>query len=285
MLVSIIVLNYNGKDCLDNCIKSLTKLNFPKDKYEIIVVDNNSPDESWKIVKKFRKVKLIRSMENTGFAGGNNIGVKHAKGKYIALINNDAEADSEWLNQLLKPLEKDKSVAASTGIVYYGKKLKKFLLPWFSGAKIYPLHFVKHNYLGEYSGYSDYPCGCSMMIKKDILKEIGGLFDEKFFMYAEDADLGIRLKEQNYKIVYNPHAIAYHHIDKDRLSKNEVYYSFRNRSYLMYKHTRLPKVLFLLLDFFVYYPIFTLYKAIRLKKIKYHIKDIIKARFDFYRML
>jgi len=284
MLVSIIVLNYNGKDCLDTCLKSLTKLNFPKNKYEIIVVDNNSPDKSWKIAEKY-KIKLIKSNENTGFSGGNNLGLKHSKGKYIALINNDAEVDKEWLNELIKPFKEDNSIGATTSITYHGKNLKKYNIPWFSGAKIYPMHFVKHDSLGHKAGYSDYPCGCSMMIRKDILEKIGGLFDEKFFMYSEDADLGIRLRKHNYKIFYNPKAIAYHHIDKERLSKNEVYYSFRNRSYILYKHTKLPKPLFLLLDFFVYYPIFAIYKAIRLKKMKYHLLDIIKARFDFYKVI
>ncbi len=284
MLVSIIVVNYNGKPYLDKCIKSLLKLNFPKKEYEIIVVDNNSPDESWKIAEKYKQVKLIRNKENTGFSGGNNIGFNASKGKYVALLNNDAEVDKEWLNELLKPF-KENEVGATTSIVYYGKNLKKYNIPWFSGSKIYPMHFVKHDYLGHKAGYSDYPCGCSMMIKKDIVNKIGCLFDEKFFMYTEDADLGIRLRKHGYKIFYNPKAIAYHHIDRDRLSKNEVYYSFRNRSYILYKYTPLPKPLFLLLDFFIYYPLFALYKLIRFKKIKYHLSTIIRARFGFYKEL
>lgn len=284
MLVSIIVVNYNGKDHIDRCLKSLNNLNFQKNKYEVIVVDNNSPDESWKLVKKYKKVKLIISETNTGFAAGNNLGFRASKGKYIALINNDAEVDKEWLNELLKPLE-NKEVGAVTNIVYYGKRLKKFKKPWFSGAKEYPMHFTKHNALGEWSGFSDYPCGCSMIIKREVIAEIGGLFDEKFFMYAEDADLGLRLKEHGYKIAYNPRAIAYHHIDPDRISSNEVYYSFKNRSYLLYKHTRLPKPLFLILDFFIYFPAFVVYKLARLKKTKNFVKEIIKARFDFYKVL
>lgn len=283
MLVSIIVVNYNGKDCLDKCLKSLTSLNFPKKEYEIIVVDNNSPDESWKIAENYN-VNLIKNKTNDGFAKANNIGLKSAKGKYIALLNNDATADKEWLNELLNPFE-DKQVGASTSIVYYGKKIQKLKLPWFAGGKVYPMHFVKHNYLLYHQGYTDYPCGCSMMIKRSILEDIGGLFDERFFMYGEDADLGLRLKKCGFKIAYNPKAIAYHHIDINRLSSHEVYYSFKNRSYMMYKHTKLPKPIFLLLDLLIYYPIFAIYKYIKLKKIRGYTKEIIRARFDFYKEL
>jgi GT2 family glycosyltransferase len=102
-LVSIIIVNYNGRYLLDDCLSSLQKTNFPKDKFEIIVVDNNSQDDSVAYIKKyFPEAKLVEAQENLGFTGGNNLGLEHASGKYIALLNSDTRVTPNWLIEMLK---------------------------------------------------------------------------------------------------------------------------------------------------------------------------------------
>ncbi len=276
-MISILVVNYNGERTIQQCIESLKNQNFPKDQYEIIVIDNNSTDKSYNLVP--RDIKLIKSNTNLGFAKANNLVLKVAKGEYIALLNNDAIADKNWLKELHKEIQKE-NIGAVCNRVNYGNTN----LPWFSGAKIYPINLVKHNYLKNKRGYSDYPCGCSMLIKREVIEKLGYLFDEKFFMYGEDNDLGLRLKKAGYKTLYIPTPITEHLIPVDRLSKNEVYSTFKNRTYLMYKHSKLPKPLFLLLDL-AYFKIYALYKTIRTPKIIKYYPTIIKARFDSYKLL
>ena len=95
MKVSFIIVNYNGKDCIEECIDSILHQNFPKNQIEVIVVDNNSTDWSWKLIENYRNIKLIRCNKNYGFAKGNNIGIKKCSGRFIALINNDVAIEKD----------------------------------------------------------------------------------------------------------------------------------------------------------------------------------------------
>lgn len=113
---SVIVLNYFGENVILNTIKSLLRLNYPKDGFEIIIVDNNSQDKSRIILEKFaegrKKIKLIFLNKNLGFSKGNNVGIKAAKGDYVALLNNDCVVDRDWLSELVKTAEYDKKIFA-----------------------------------------------------------------------------------------------------------------------------------------------------------------------------
>lgn len=112
-LVSIIIINYNGKYFLDECLGSLQKINFPKNNYEIIMVDNDSGDTSVEYTKKYYpEVKVIESKANLGFAGGCNLGVTIAKGQYIVFLNTDTKVEAGWLLPLVKRIESGKDVAA-----------------------------------------------------------------------------------------------------------------------------------------------------------------------------
>ncbi|MGD9129827.1 MAG: glycosyltransferase [Candidatus Woesebacteria bacterium] len=113
LLVSVIVVNFNGKHFLKRCFDSLLTLNFPKDKYEIIMVDNASHDLSVDYVqKKYPQIKIIKSKSNLGFTGGNNLAAKYAKGKYLALLNNDTQVDKNWLKYLVQKIKSDPKIAA-----------------------------------------------------------------------------------------------------------------------------------------------------------------------------
>lgn len=123
---SIIILNYFGEKVIPITLDSLLKLNYPKNLYEIIVVDNNSKDKSRLILQKYAKkdkrIKLIFSKKNLGFAGGNNLGIKKAQGKYVVLLNNDCWVDKDWLINLVKTADKDEKIfAVNSKILLYPK--------------------------------------------------------------------------------------------------------------------------------------------------------------------
>jgi len=124
-LVSIIIVNYNGKHLLDECLTSVFSINYPKDQYEVILIDNDSQDDSVNYTRKnFPKVRIIESIKNLGFTGGNNLGVKHANGEYYVLLNSDTKVDKNWLKELIKTAQ-DKNVGAvSSKLLYYTPFLK-----------------------------------------------------------------------------------------------------------------------------------------------------------------
>ncbi len=111
--VSIIIVNFNGKTHLERCLTSLKKITYPKSRFEIIIVDNNSHDNSVTFIKNnYPYVQLIQSKENLGFAGGNNLGVSKAQGEYVVLLNNDTWVDENWLQALVTRAESDPQIAA-----------------------------------------------------------------------------------------------------------------------------------------------------------------------------
>jgi len=113
--VSIIVLNFNGVVFLNSCLSSLEQLNYPQAMYEVILVDNGSHDGSIPFVReRFPWVRIIQNESNLGFAAGNNVGIREAKGDYIALLNNDTRVERDWLKELVKVCEEDHAVGACT---------------------------------------------------------------------------------------------------------------------------------------------------------------------------
>lgn len=120
--VSIIIVNFNGKHLLEDCLGSLRDIDFPKEKYEIIVVDNNSTDTSLDfITSNFPEIRVVGSEKNLGFAAGCNLGVENAKGEYIVLLNTDTKVDKFWLNELVRSIKSEKNIAAvnSKLLLYY----------------------------------------------------------------------------------------------------------------------------------------------------------------------
>ena len=280
MKVSIIVLGYNGEKYLRDGFDSLLNQNFPKNDYEIIYVDNNSSDNSYFIAKeyekRFRYFRVISNDTNLGFAGGNNVGIRAAKGKYVALFNQDAIADRNWLRELVKIMEKDDSVGVVGGKIYYYKSNDIY----FGGGKIYYGGFCWVWALNDKEGECDYVSGCAMLIRKKVLDEVG-LFDEDFFMYYEEADLCTRIRKAGYKVYYTPKAIVWHNVPKKsrRPSRIITYYMSRNRVLYCYKNYKY-KNLFLLLDILIFYNINAVFVFIRVPGTLKFLKDVIRARID-----
>jgi len=181
---------------------------------EIIVVDNGSRDGSCECVElEFPFVRLIRNNENRGFCAANNQGIAAARGEYIALLNNDAEAEANWAAELRRPMS-DKSVGmVACKVLVFGDRRRIDKV----GHLIYP----DGQNRGRGSGAVDdgqfdrvedvlWPDGCAALYRKSMLEEIGG-FDEDFFAYGDDAELGLRARIAGWRCVYTPLAVAWHH--------------------------------------------------------------------------
>jgi GT2 family glycosyltransferase len=226
MDVSIIIVNWNTKDYLDQCLRSLT-LASPSPSVEVIVVDNGSMDGSPEMVKdNFPNVKLIRSLENLGFAKGNNLGIQHSSGRYISLVNSDIEILPGCLDALADYLDNNPTV----GIV--GPRIlnsdmtlqsscRRFPTVWnnFRSAIGLPRMFPKiRRFSGEHMLFSSHEAtaavdvlvGCFWMIRRTAIETVGSL-DEDFFMYGEDVDWCRRCWDAGWKVIFLPHARAIHH--------------------------------------------------------------------------
>lgn len=212
--VSIIVLNLNGKKIIPYCLDSLKKINYPKNNFEVVVVDNGSKDDSAYFIKKqYPEVVIIENEKNLGFCVANNRAVEKAKGEYVIFLNNDMRVEADWLNVLVdKITSNDKIATASSKILSWdGKKIN------YGGADSDVFMNARmEGYLDENkkTAYKEdkeilFPSGGSMIIKKDLFLNAGG-FDEDFFAYYEDVDLGVRLKVLGYENHFVHNAIVYH---------------------------------------------------------------------------
>lgn len=213
-LISIITVNLNGKDYLGTCLDSIKNLNYPKDKLEVIVIDNSSTDGSIQFLAgSYPEIKVIRNDFNRGFAVANNQGARAANGEYIAFLNNDTKVDTNWLVELLEPVYKDKeTVCSGSKVLSMDGKTLDFVggMVNFEGKGFqidYGLDRQKDIY--NESTYLPFVNGGAMLINKQVFLDAGG-FDEDFFAYYEDVDLGWRLWVLGYKVVFAPKSIVYH---------------------------------------------------------------------------
>lgn len=211
--VSVVVLNYNGTEYLEECFRSLEALDYPSDKLELMMVDNGSTDGSVDYVRAaFPRVLVLQNKRNLGFAKANNQGAQRAKGEYVAFLNNDARADANWLKELVKGMLKDEEIACVGGKIL---NFKGRLIDFGGGAcNFYGMgRQVNHKsvHRDRYSQEREalFVCGGSMLVKREIFLVCGG-FDEDYFAYFEDVDLGWRLWVLGYKVAFAPQAITYH---------------------------------------------------------------------------
>lgn len=227
--VSIIFVNYKGKeDDIKTCLSSLYKQTFRD--FEVIFVDNDSQDDSVEFVKKkFPKVRIIESKKNLGFAAGNNLGVKYARGKYVFILNLDTQVDRNCLKELVGFIKNNKDVVVSPKILLSNKRNEINT----TGMAFHYLGFGWCDNLGKIDNDQfnemeiTFPSGAAFLISKNIYNTLGG-FDENYFMYYEDSDLGWRLRLKDYKIMLVPKAKIYH---KYFFGKHpqKFYFAERNR--------------------------------------------------------
>lgn len=242
---SVIVLNYFGEKVIRQTIDSLLHLNYPKERYEIIIIDNDSRDASKRVISELsRKNKIIRfylMQKNLGFSKGNNIGIKHAKGEYVALLNNDCIVDKNWLLELTEIAKQDKKIFAVASKIYLqsSKKIQNAGILMFQngyGRDIGSIvEYGVQSYemdMGQYDKEKEVyaACGAAVMYRKNVLDQIGYL-DEMFFMYYEDVEISERARLHGYKIMYSPKAIVYHYhaLSSKEWSPFFIYHSEKGR--------------------------------------------------------
>ncbi len=208
--VSIIIVNWDGKELLKKCLESVKKhTRYPN--YEVIVVDNGSKDDSQQMINEdFKWVKLIENEDNKGFSKGNNQGIIAGEGSYFFLLNNDTEVTENWLTRLVEIAESDKDIGiVGSGLLSDGKTLTGTGYVNAGGiTKGYPEStlktFIKRP--GEVPGVS----GAAMLIKKELINKIG-MLDEGFTpAYFEETDLCARANDIGYKVIFAPSSLIYH---------------------------------------------------------------------------
>lgn len=214
-LVSIVIVNWNGKRFLEKCLGSIHSQDFSS--YEIIFVDNGSTDCSIELVKdRFPKTAIVKNNENLGFAKANNQGINAAKGKYILTLNNDTELAPGFLSTLVKEAENSTPDTGMWAVKILSIQ-ERDVIDSVGGLLLYPDGLGKgRGRLERDKGQFDtpkevlIPSACAGLYRKKMLDEIGG-FDEDFFAYCEDTDLGIRGRLTGWKTVSVPQAKVYHY--------------------------------------------------------------------------
>ncbi len=220
MDISIIIVSFNTKELLIDCLNSLNKaLNNLKS--EIFVVDNNSHDGTVEALRlNFENVKVIANHQNVGFSKANNQAIKKAKGKYVLILNPDTKVMPEAIKTMIKYMDQNENIACSTCRVELpdgtlDKDCRRhFPTPWrafchfsklsriFKGSKIFDQYQM--GYISEDKVHEIDSCvGAFMLVRSSAIKKVG-LFDEDFFFYGEDLDWCWRFKEKGFKIMYNP---------------------------------------------------------------------------------
>jgi len=226
-MVSVIILNFNGKRFLEDCIRSVLAQTYAD--FELIFFDNNSIDGSVKFVKenfKDDRIKILESIENLGFAGGNNEALKHASNDLIVLLNNDTIVDKDWLMHLVNAVKGGNTVASSF-VITKGIDEKYYRT---NGS----VSFMMYNIMNIFENIEDefYPNGCSLIFRKS---EIGEPFDSDYFYYSEDLYLGLKARFMGMKIKFVKESVVHHFGGgSDAASSLRTFYQMRNQMLNLY---------------------------------------------------
>lgn len=244
MNVFVVIPNWNGADMIAACLESLRKQTY---KHTIVVVDNGSIDESVYIIEEqFPEVVLVALHKNTGFAGGVNAGIRYAldqNADAIALFNNDALADPDWLQHLVATMKQNKQAGIVTGkfLSIDGEHVDSTGDIYTTWGLLYPRgrdEAVSDAYDEDREIFG--ASGGASLYRATMLREIG-LFDEDFFAYYEDGDISFRAQLAGWKIIYEPKATARHDqgSTSSKIKDFTTYHTIKNLPWLMWKNVPL----------------------------------------------
>ncbi len=254
--VFIVILNYKGhRDTLEllDLLKKITKDGI---ELRVVVVDNFPSDPIKLEDEKYKDLNLnaIYNEKNLGFSGGNNVGIKYSLGNgadYVVILNNDTFVDKDFLKELIETAESDDKIGIVAPKIYFAKgfefhkdRYKKDELGkviWYAGGKI-----DWKNVIGNHRGLDDVDkgqfdedgetqmaTGCCFLVKKEVLERVG-LYDDRYFLYFEDADLSERVKKAGYKIMYEPKAIIWHKNAQSTGAGSDLQTYFQTRNRLLF---------------------------------------------------
>lgn len=297
--IALVIINWNKPEMTIDTVKSILKIDSHGFKYKIFLVDNGSSDKSIDIFhQEFsanQNIKLIETHSNLGFAGGNNVAIKHILKEnfdQILLINNDVIVDPDFLKNLTKYVDKYQIVAPkiyfAPGYEYHAQRYKskeKGHVIWFAGGKmdwnnIYGSHIgvdeVDHGQWDQINDQVDFLTGCCLLINRQVFEKIGFL-SEKYFMYLEDADFCHRAKLAGFKMAYIPESKIWHINSGSSKSGGDLhnYFLTRNRLLFGFYYGRLRTKLALLKE-----SLFQLFNPAISKWQKIGIKDFYFQKFN-----
>lgn len=260
-LVSIIIVNFNGKEVLKRCLASVLDTDYPN--FEVIVVDNASTDGSVELVERlfgsYDRIKIVKNSQNSGHSEGCNIGARTARGKYFAFLDSDTEIDvipsfaahdevspasDNWLQELVEVMEQDKSIGIAQAKILSAKDHSQLdhtgiaidaLGTW------YTTYGLEEEKLREDFAIFAASSGCCIT-RREIFNEIGG-FDKAYFIYDDDTDLSFRTRLLGYEIYFISSATVIHHGDVLRgISQRNVYHSAKNKVCTLLKNLELKNL-------------------------------------------
>ncbi len=286
--VAIVILNWNGKEFLLDCLRSFETLEYPE--YEIIVVDNASRDGSvQEIEKRFPHLPIIANQENLGFAGGNNTGIELALRRdadYVMLLNNDTLLrNTRFLDRLVDYMESHRDVAATSPLILYPSSD----LVWSAGGKLHILlgmcsHIGKRKEIAKFlpkNPYeADYLPGCCIMARREALMNTG-LLDPDYFLYYEDLDWCWRARQTSGKCVVVPVDAIYHaksgtagRAGSDSLSPTQAFFFARNGIRFARKNLKGPKKISFLIGVFSFNMLYCVLHMRSLESVERYVKGI-----------
>jgi GT2 family glycosyltransferase len=212
--VSVLIVNYNGRRHLDSCLDALAAQDWPRHRFEVIVVDNASTDGSLEQLRAHHPwARTVALRQNLGFTGGNLAALEYARGNLIALLNNDTVARPGWLSESVRTMQRAPDI---------GGVAAKLLLHHEPGLLNSTGLFLLRDGRGSDRGFraADHgqfergdevfgACGAAMLLRRDMLDDVG-FFDPRYFMYYEDLDLAWRSRLRGWRFVYAPRAVVAH---------------------------------------------------------------------------
>ena len=235
-LVAIVILNYNGKECLPLALQSLFALKYEMKK--ILVVDNCSQDDSFEQAKKdFPQGIFFQNKSNLGFAGGMNVGIREALrlgADYVWLFNNDAEAGPGALQALIDFCEEHPEAGAVSPLIMNDRKEEWFASGEISYLRMRATHGAKKSDTTPYQ--SKYLSGCALLIPRSTIDKVG-LLDERYFLYYEDVDFSVRICQAKKMLFVVPMAMVRHNEQSERENGRKVYYLVYSGLLFFHDHT------------------------------------------------
>jgi GT2 family glycosyltransferase len=279
--VSIIFPNWNGKDDVLECLNSLRRLEYPKKKLEIVIIDNGSNDGSQKAIrqkfsemnkKKWFSLKLIENKKNMGPTVARNQGIKSAyeDHNYIWMMDNDIVVDKNALKEMLKVVEYDSNIGIVGSTNYYYDDPHKIcssggMINWKKGIT---KNVIGKNLKGSNILKVESVFGCSLLIKKELIQRLG-LFDQDYFCYFNDTDLCVRAKKAGYEIIVATFSKVWHKISHSTINFSgfKKYFMTKSRIILIRKNANLLNFLYFFTYLFLLYLPWESIKTIFRKKI------------------
>jgi len=246
--VTVIIVHRNGKRLIKECLDSLRGLDYPRDKREVLVVDNGSTDGSVKYINRSYPEVRVLANDLNNYCSANNLGIREARGEYVALLNNDTKVDRHWLVELVRAAQSSEGIGAvGSKVLFFDGRIQS------AGHEQLPHYHwgdrgLKEADQGQYSRTEEVTSvsNVSALYKKEALEK-AGFFDEDFHMYSEDLDMNYRLRSLGYKIVFAPRSFVYHRLrGPRRMDALKQVLILKNRMRFLAKHfpQKLPEHLF-----------------------------------------